>query len=144
MELVELKQDRLLEIKPLWEQLNQLHEECSHNFKTHYARFTFEERMKWIHVKDKFVVVAAQNDEGIVGYSIVSVEKDVGEIDSIYIVPNHRKTGLGTRLIERAEAWLREQRVSRIVISVAEGNEGAFPFYQKLGYLPRLTLLEKV
>ena len=143
MEITQLEESNLLEIKPLWEQLNEFHKQKSHSFKNYYARFTFEERMKSIHEKESFAVFIAKHDEEIVGYTIVSCEKDLGEIDSIFIIPKLRNSGLGKELIEKAEEWLSEQNAKRTVISVSDGNEAVLPFYQSLGYLPRLTILEK-
>ena len=143
MEITQLEEGNLFEIRPLWEQLNELHKQKSHNFKDYYARFTFEERMESIYEKESFAVFIAKHDEEIVGYIIISSVKDLGEIDSIFIIPKVRNSGLGKKLIEKAEEWLSEQNADRIVISVADGNEAVFPFYQSLGYLPRLTILEK-
>ena len=143
MEIIQLEESNLIEIKPLWEQLNEFHKQKSHNFKKYYARFTFEERMKIIHEKANFAVFIAKHNEDIVGYTIVSCVKDLGEIDSIFIIPKLRNSGLGKELIKKAEAWLSGQNANRIVISVADGNEAVLPFYQSLGYLQRLTILEK-
>lgn len=143
MEITQLEMSNLFEIKPLWEQLNELHKQKSRNFKDHYARFTFEERMELIHEKEKFSIFIARYDEEIVGYTIVSCVKDLGEIDSIFIIQKLRNKGLGKKLMEKAECWLSEQNANRTVISVADGNESVFPFYQSLGYLTRLTILEK-
>jgi GNAT superfamily N-acetyltransferase len=143
MEIKQLKENNLFEIKHLWEQLNELHKQKSNNFKDYYARFTFEKRMESIHEKENFAVFIAEHDEEIVGYTIVSCLKDLGEIDSIFLIPTLRNSGLGKKLIEKAEEWLSEQNINKIVISVADGNEAVFPFYQSLGYHPRLTLFEK-
>ncbi len=144
MDIVKLHEDKVSEIKPLWEQLNLLHENLSHNFKQHFARFTFEERMKLIYQKNYCAVFVAKSGDKNVGYALVSVEKNVGEIDSIFVVAEYRRRGLGKKMIEKSHAWLAEHNVKKIIIGVAEGNESAFPFYQKLGYLPRLTILEKI
>jgi ribosomal protein S18 acetylase RimI-like enzyme len=143
MEIIELEGNNLLKIEPLWKQLNELHRQKSCHFKDHYAGFTFEERMKSIHEKDNFAVFIAKRDEEIVGYTIVSYVKDLGEIDSIFIIPKLRNSGLGKKLMEKAEEWLSEQNSHRIVISVADGNESVFPFYQSLGYFSRVTVFEK-
>jgi ribosomal protein S18 acetylase RimI-like enzyme len=100
--------------------------------------------MESIHEKENFAVFIAKRDEETIGYTIVSCEKDLGEIDSIFIIPKFRNSALGKKLIEKAEGWLSEQNANRIIISVADGNEAVFPFYQSLGYLPRLTVFEKM
>ncbi len=71
------------------------------------------------------------------------MKKTVGEIDSLFVQDSYRKTGLGDRLIEAAEKWLSQKRVQKIHISVAQGNEGAFGFYNNHDYQIRYTVLEK-
>ena len=144
MHIVKLHEDEVFEIQPLWEKLNQLHGKLSQNFKQHFAKFTFEERMKLIHQKKSFAVFMAKSGNVNIGYALASVEQDVGEIDSIFIVSEYRGNGLGKKLIETSQAWLAEQNVKRMIIGVAEGNESAISFYQKLGYFPRFTVLEKI
>ena len=99
--------------------------------------------MNPIYQKENFAVFVVRFDDENVGYALASVEHDVGEIDSIFVVSKYRRKGLGKKLMEKSQRWLAEQNVKKISISVAEGNESAFPFYQKLGYFPRLTILEK-
>jgi ribosomal protein S18 acetylase RimI-like enzyme len=56
----------------------------------------------------------------------------------------YRKLGLGDQLMKHAMHWLDEQKASSRMVSVAEGNEDVFPFYQRYGFYPRKTLLEYI
>ena len=49
--------------------------------------------------------------ETTVGYCISTIEKKVGEIDSIYIEEKYRENGYGTQLIENSKKWLNENNV---------------------------------
>lgn len=132
MEIVKLKFKNIHCIRPLWEELNRLHENNSDYFKAHFAAFTFERRLAQLKDTDGIAVFAAKdsgNGDRFTGYCIASTKDRTGEIDSIFVVPDHRKTGLGNLLIDRAESWLKTQDIDKILISVAQGNESAFGFY---------------
>jgi len=81
----------------------------------------------------------------LVGYCIstISVEKQ-GEVDSIYIEPDYRGTGIGDNLMKRALHWMDEQPVTKKVLGVGAGNEEVFAFYSRYNFYPRTTILEQV
>ena len=143
MEITKLKGEQFHTIKPLWEELNRLHKEKSDYFKAHFTPFTFEKRFEQFKDRDDFAIFAAGDNKTIIGYCIASVKDGAGEIDSIYIRPSHRKTGIGDRLMEKAEQWLTRQNINKVHISVAQGNEEAFGFYSRHGYHHRFSVLEK-
>lgn len=143
MKIIELSKKDLYKIRPLWEELNKLHGKLSTYFQEHFRAFTFESRLKRIKTKDSFSAFVAEESSKCVGYCIVSVENQVGEIDSIFIDPKHRNKKLGENLIIAAESWLKSKDVSKIHISVAKGNESVFGFYNKQGYYERYTVLER-
>ena len=79
-----------------------------------------------------------------VGYCVSSLSEEMaGEIESIYIEAGYRSRGIGTALMERTLTWLDAGGSVRNRVSVADGNEGAFGFYRKFGFSPRLTVLEQ-
>ena len=52
-------------------------------------------------------------------------------IGRVVVLPEYRGNGLGTRVIDEAENWLRELGFRRAVV---ESRDVAIGFYQKLGY----------
>ena len=136
-------------IRPLWDQLNDHHHTNARAFREVYTQWTFNNR------KDYFRKVAAAGpliidlafDPGsgrYVGYCASSISPDQeGEIESVYVEEAYRSQGIGTALMKRALAWLDANGTARIRVSVADGNEAAFPFYQKFGFYPRMTVLEQ-
>jgi ribosomal protein S18 acetylase RimI-like enzyme len=46
----------------------------------------------------------------------------------------NRRHGLGRRMMQEAEAWLRERGVMKLNLMVRDGNAEALGFYQQLGY----------
>ena len=58
----------------------------------------------------------------------------VGELWGIYIVPDHWRQGIGTRLVREAEGMLRSRGYREIVLWVLEGNMDARRFYEAMGF----------
>ncbi len=148
MKIIQIAPENIETIQPLWEGLRRLHEERSTHFNEHFKSFTFEKRMAQIKTRDTIAVFAAKNDHTLIGYCIASVGAHIGngqtgEIDSIFIDPQYRKSGIGDQLITHAENWLKANEITKIHICVARGNESVFEFYNRHGYQHRYSVLEK-
>jgi ribosomal protein S18 acetylase RimI-like enzyme len=46
----------------------------------------------------------------------------------------HRRRGLGRRVMQEAESWLRERGAVKLQLMVRDANAGALGFYRQLGY----------
>jgi ribosomal protein S18 acetylase RimI-like enzyme len=57
-----------------------------------------------------------------------------GYIHSFRVKPEYRNQGIGRNLIQTAEAYLERNGFDRVIISVAQENQGALRLYQGLGY----------
>ncbi len=57
-----------------------------------------------------------------------------GEIWGIYIVPDHWRYGVGTRLVHEAERMLQSRGYRDVVLWVLEGNTSARRFYEAMGF----------
>jgi len=76
----------------------------------------------YIHTPD------AQKEVEIWGYIIFSQD---GHIISIAIHPRHRRTGIGTQLLQRA---MKEPHLKKVWAEVRRSNRGAQAFYSKMGF----------
>ncbi|MEZ5658366.1 MAG: GNAT family N-acetyltransferase [Burkholderiaceae bacterium] len=56
------------------------------------------------------------------------------EIDECYVLPGHRRRGLGASLIRLAEQGFRERGCTNSSLQVARLNEQGKRFYRRLGY----------
>jgi GNAT superfamily N-acetyltransferase len=50
----------------------------------------------------------------------------------IVVLPEYRRKGIGTRVVEEAEAWARELGFTRAVV---ESRDNKIPFYESMGYV---------
>lgn len=99
-------------------------------------------------VSDELLV--AREDGGVVGFVMFTresgqYEQDVqrGVVQNIYVVPDHRRRGIGTALLTAAEDALTESGVDRVALDVMAKNEDARRFYRRHGYGPHRVQLEK-
>ncbi len=136
------------EIKVLWETLNRHHLSVSPYFKDYYRTLTFEERKRAILQRasggEVRVDLALDASGELIGYCVSSIDRWLtGEIDSIFVTAKYRGQGIGRALMEKALAWLNGKGAKKKIVSVAVGNEQAYRFYSRFGFLPRRTLLEQ-
>jgi diamine N-acetyltransferase len=132
-------------IKPLWEKLNAHHHEKATVFKNDFENITFEKRkIQWTKKQLKIIVAQEFRTSKMIGYCVSSIsEENGGEIDSIYIIEDFRKNGVGKEFIKRSLIWFEQKGITEIIISVVVGNEEALPFYEKFGFIPRSYILKK-
>ena len=83
------------------------------------------------------VSLLAFDGDVTVGMAVGVLCKDSAlDVVSVFVVPDHRGTGIAQELMEIVEAWGRERGADRSVLDVEVGNEQAGAFYASLGYLP--------
>ena len=67
----------------------------------------------------------------------------VGYINDLCVTRGARGQGIGTRLVEDAVRWLRQEGADSVEVYVAHENHGARKFWRRVGgraYLERLAL----
>ncbi|MDV2481862.1 GNAT family N-acetyltransferase [Methanoculleus sp. Wushi-C6] len=137
-------------IRPLWNRICEHHRIRARTFRAFFERVTFDDRKAYFarcaEAGDLRVDLACDPAAGrCVGYCVTSLSAErIGEVESLYVDEAYRSQGVGTALMHRALAWLDENGSIENGVSVAEGNEEAFPFYRRFGFYPRRTMLEQV
>lgn len=66
-----------------------------------------------------------------------------GKVDALVVAAQHRGKGVGRRLLEEAERLTRDRGLSRMMLHVIEGNDGAAEAYRKFGFRPHSTNMAK-
>ena len=59
------------------------------------------------------------------------------------VTPEWRDRGVGTALMEAAEAWARERGAARMILDIAAANTGARRLYERLGYETHALMMDK-
>lgn len=59
---------------------------------------------------------------------------DVASAHQFAVAPEHQSRGLGTRLLEHAESWVRNHLYTEIAIDTAEPAKHLVSFYERRGY----------
>lgn len=136
-------------VQPLWEKLKKYHEINSNYFADNFRNLTFEIRknkfINDINLKVKIDLIRDNEKDSYIAYCISTINKDlIGEIDSLFVIKEYRKYGLGDNLMNRALEWLNSNQVKTKIIGVAEGNENVLEFYKRYGFYKRRLILEQV
>ena len=93
--------------------------------------------------------LVATSGADIVGFAGFGPSRDkdaepavVGEVRTIYLLPDHWGAGLGRRLMDTAVATLREAGYREATLWVLDKNERAQRFYAAVGWRPDGTIQE--
>ncbi|WP_431188437.1 GNAT family N-acetyltransferase [Caloranaerobacter azorensis] len=68
-------------------------------------------------------------------------DRNIGEIESLYIEPDYRKLGIGNEFMKNALDWMDLNNVESICIEVSVGNKEVLSFYEEYRFLPRTIIL---
>ena len=71
---------------------------------------------------------------GIAGFAVVQPIRKIGRILTLDIIPEARRFGLATRLMQECEKRLRGVGCEQVYLETAVNNEQALLLYHKLGY----------
>ena len=88
-------------------------------------------------------VLVARDGADLVGH-VQMIETSVAaamELKSLAVLPTHRGTGLGGRLVEAGIAYARAHGFPRVVLSTAAADTHLLRFYQRLGF--RFTHIDR-
>ncbi|NIY77298.1 GNAT family acetyltransferase [Thalassospira sp. HF15] len=94
--------------------------------------------------KEATLFVWEDNSDNIIGSIMAGHDGHRGWIYYMAVTPNLQKSGLGRKLMETGENWLRDQGVWRMQLMVRADNHAMQDFYRHLGYRAcDVTVLQK-
>lgn len=76
-----------------------------------------------------------RRDGALAGFSVAMPTPDDVHLLVIAVSPDHRRTGLGTTLVNHVLQLAREHGVDRVLLEVRPSNTRALAFYKKLGFV---------
>ncbi len=102
----------------------------------------FEREVSEILNSDHLASFIAEQDGALVGFVEVSLRayaegcdsSPVGYLEGWYVAPEHRKTGLGRRLVQAAEDWARAQGCTEMASDSELSNTQSQQAHARLGY----------
>ena len=65
------------------------------------------------------------------------------EIDTIFVLEEHRKKGAGSKLIKKFFEWSKEMKAQRAKVNASIQNTKAINFYKQNGFKEYTLCLEK-
>ena len=80
------------------------------------------------------VWVAASDDDGRVGFAVVSTLDGNAHLDELDVHPDHGRRGIGAALVETACAWAQSSGYHAITLSTLRNVPWNAPFYVKCGF----------
>jgi ribosomal-protein-alanine N-acetyltransferase len=79
--------------------------------------------------------MVTETDE-LVGFAFVMVnENNAAHLTTIGVAPEHRRRGIGRRLLQHVEETLRRKGISTIMLEVRVSNDNAQDLYRRHGYM---------
>jgi len=97
-------------------------------------------RRDWHEFLRRFAWFVADDGTQDVGVVAGLIGEDVApgscEVISMWVAPPARGSGTGEGLIDAVRKWARDAGASTLVLRVADGNERARRFYERIGFVP--------
>ena len=90
--------------------------------------------------RDLLLVALAGYD--LIGSAMAGYDGHRGWVYYVAVRDQHRRKGIGTRLVQAVESALAELGCPKLNLQVRDGNAGAVEFYRKIGYQvePRISM----
>jgi len=88
------------------------------------------------------ILIAADPAGTIVGAALVGHDGHRGWIYYLAADPNRRRRGIGRKLVEAAQAWLKARDIPKLQLMIRETNVEVIRFYERIGFenAPRVIM----
>ncbi len=84
-------------------------------------------------------VLAAVDQDALLGTAMVGHDGHRGWVYYLAVAPVEQRRGIGRRLMQACEEWVRAHDIPKIQLMVRADNTAAASFYQRLGYADALV-----
>jgi len=100
-------------------------------FSLPWTRENFADAIKQPYAKLWVAKDTGNDNDCVTGYLCMYCSVDEGEITTVAVAPEFRKQGYGHALIHKAQEYVLEQNLERIVLEVRVSNSDAIALYTK-------------
>ena len=80
------------------------------------------------------MVYVARLNRRLVGFGIMDYYKHRANLSLLAVDRGHRRTGIGSRLVENLETIALDRGLENLYVQVRQGNRKAIRFYNRIGY----------
>ncbi|MEM8975086.1 MAG: GNAT family acetyltransferase [Pseudomonadota bacterium] len=96
--------------------------------------------------RDKHSTILVVEDHGrIIASAMAGEDGHRGWVYYVAVDPNQQRDGLGRRLMQAAEEWLKARGCWKVQLLIRADNEGVKNFYERIGYADTKTVcMQKV
>jgi GNAT superfamily N-acetyltransferase len=84
--------------------------------------------------RDGTLWVAIGSDGQPVGFARMELEGDRAHLAELDVLPAHGRRGVGTALLQTAQAWAISNRLAELTLTTYRGFPWNEPFYARLGF----------
>ncbi|MFX0030249.1 MAG: GNAT family N-acetyltransferase [Candidatus Hermodarchaeota archaeon] len=93
-----------------------------------------EEELEYYLKQDYPIYIAEDNELNLIGYHVFRVENEIVWSESLYVIPEMRRKGIGSKLYEEAEKLVEKLGGITVYNWVHPNNDMSIPFLKKRGY----------
>jgi ribosomal protein S18 acetylase RimI-like enzyme len=88
------------------------------------------------------ILIAADSAGMIAGAVMVGHDGHRGWIYYLAVDPDRRRQGIGRKLVEAAQTWLRDRDIPKLQLMIRESNTDVLRFYERIGFenTPRVIM----
>ena len=108
---------------------------------------SFRSKLLKVLKTDRNSVKVAETGGEIIGYVFFEVKEastgPIGYINHVFVSEPYREQGIGTKLMEMAEDYLRSRGVRRARLTVTRTNKPSLKLCSRMGYREKRLILEK-
>ena len=95
-----------------------------------------EQQIKQSLEDENYIIFKAVANDEILGFAMFQISDELN-VDSIVVKKEFRNLGIATRLIEKAKAYAKKNKIESLSLEVAMNNVAAYLLYEKLGFIKR-------
>ena len=112
-------------------------------FSSTYAQESLLSEAEWLHRAAKWssgssVCFLAMDEEapcGIIASYFDDLDPPRPNVVSMWVAPEHRRTGLGSRLMNEVQRWAQTRGAGELRLMVTNNNAKAISFYERCGFV---------
>lgn len=80
------------------------------------------------------ILLAEGEDKTLLGYAVLSLILDEGNLDNIAVAPEYRRQGVADALLTVLTGFCRGEHIARLMLEVRASNTPAISLYHKYGF----------